>query len=788
MWLLVSEFFTPAPIRSVLYTEGFLYTGGEDACLRKFKVRDDGEVEATNVVVQHDHWVTALTYQPAGAGALLPEGCVVTGCRDGGIRLYSSNGDLLKSLRGHRGGVTSFSWLDENRLVSGSWDGSAIVWDVAAGVPVQTLGGHENAVSVLGWEQGKTVVTASTGEKLNDALANFKMRTWDAATGTCTAEYTDHEGSIRGLSALASGTHFISCANDGSVKVRVKSGTDVVSTVVHDPQDDGSLPMILTCCGLYSEGGMAYVSGGEDGSCCVWDETQRVASLAHPSTVWCTSALANGDFATGCEDGVLRIFSCDVARQAATGAEEKTTRLNEAAEAVKAALRARQAPTAAQVNSYPKWEEAAAHPGSRAGVVKVFNKGGIAIAAQWDDMSKCWIETGEVTGLGGGGKDLVNGVEYDYALPVELETTGGQVVTFQLGYNTGENPFVAAQRFIDTNEHVSQYHLQQIADFISRNTGAAASAPTFDMTAGGAPSTSNLVGATPGAPAGSSTQMSAPTASKYTFFPHKFLITFDDVPAALLTKVLPKYCEFNPGLSVAEQDKVTALTNTLANTKFYHSTAVSTAEVQALARCAPDLSPDAIFPTFDLVRVVLLHPEGAVALHKSGALTTIMDKVLSVLSLGGSCPNPAALTGLRMLCNVLKSPDLGVVYFSEDRIVKVLTAAAAQATSANKQVRGALSGLLANVAYARGTALGAAAASQVSDTAYRLVVEEKDSADVVVRGFLALGTLGVAGRLSGVVRGATEASTAVVQAWTERVGAGDNIKLMFEAVSILGSG
>lgn len=45
-----------------------------------------------------------------------------------------------------------FGWA---QLISGSWDGTAKVWDVASGSCLVTLGGHENGVCVLGLPDGK---------------------------------------------------------------------------------------------------------------------------------------------------------------------------------------------------------------------------------------------------------------------------------------------------------------------------------------------------------------------------------------------------------------------------------------------------------------------------------------------------------------------------------------------------------------------------------------------------------------------------------------------------------
>ena len=103
-------------------------------------------------------------------------------------------------------------------------------------------------------------------------------------------------------------------------------------------------------------------------------------------------------------------------------------------------------PSAEEVAQLSRWDDRGSHVASSEGFVKLFNKSGVAIAAQWSLVSKVWIEIGEVTG--NADSDTIDGVAYDHVLPVEIETSGG-LSTLQLGYNNGENPFVAAQRFID---------------------------------------------------------------------------------------------------------------------------------------------------------------------------------------------------------------------------------------------------------------------------------------------------------------------------------------------------
>lgn len=74
----------------------------------------------------------------------------------------------------------------------------------------------------------------------------------------------------------------------------------------------------------------------------------------------------------------------------------------------------------------------------------------------------------QVMGASEGG--LVDGESYDRAYPIEVEGDGGGVRKLQIGYNNGENPFVAAQRFIDKNE-LPQSYLGQIADYLTKRAG-----------------------------------------------------------------------------------------------------------------------------------------------------------------------------------------------------------------------------------------------------------------------------------------------------------------------------
>lgn len=165
-------------------------------------------------IYDHEHWVTASMKLPAGIVAECPAGGFATGSMDKKIRIYSGDGVRVAVLTGHEGGVTSLGLsADGKYLLSGSWDGTARVWDLQTKECMHVLPEHENGVCVLGLPNG-TIVTGSTGRQVGNAVVDFKLRFWTHFALTKTI--TDHNGPVRQL-ALVPEIGFVSCSNDGYV-------------------------------------------------------------------------------------------------------------------------------------------------------------------------------------------------------------------------------------------------------------------------------------------------------------------------------------------------------------------------------------------------------------------------------------------------------------------------------------------------------------------------------------------------------------------------------------------
>lgn len=110
----------------------------------------------------HTDHVLCARYSPCGR-------YIATAARDGVVRVWTSDGEAVgKPLTGHSGYITDIAWepvhlANENigcRLVSGSKDRTARVWDVLSGVCLYTFS-HTNTVSCVKWGGFGHIYTAS---------------------------------------------------------------------------------------------------------------------------------------------------------------------------------------------------------------------------------------------------------------------------------------------------------------------------------------------------------------------------------------------------------------------------------------------------------------------------------------------------------------------------------------------------------------------------------------------------------------------------------------------------
>jgi phospholipase A-2-activating protein len=423
---------------------------------------------------------------------------------------------------------------------------------------------------------------------------------------------------------------------------------------------------------------MDFVSSGEDGSVVVWQGTEMLQSIPHPKTVWVvlgyktsSPSTNRGIFMTGGQDGLLRIFSKESQFKDNTAIQQLN---NEFIEEVAAAKQAKNnGPTAEDLAKATKWENRGNVAGKSEHQIMVFNRDNRLIAAEWANGS--WVFVGDVTGKGGDDGGItasdageLNGVHYDHILPVEIETSTG-LKTLQLGYNSLENPFVAAQRFIDANG-IGQYYLQQVADWILQRSGGGGGSGSQQPH----PRTASMGSQSSSPKNPNDSLMIVESVPKHLF---SFIIdgfaVFNDIPN--ISKLVTKLKELNSQVSSeyqipsSEMTLMEKLLSTLEQTSYYHSSKISVEEINAIASIVsrwtnvPDLTVNNnLFIIFDILRMLLVHPQ-AVELFQSlkcrSAVLKILQSTKEVFSLvSSSLSYQVFLTALRFFCNFLKNEQI----------------------------------------------------------------------------------------------------------------------------------
>ncbi len=95
---------------------------------------------------------------------------------------------------------------DGKTLVTGTWDGSAVFWDVATGKERLTLAGYKTGLRALAISPDSKTVATAAGDRI--------VRLWDSATGKPKGEFKDYAGRIMGLAFSPDGKFLATAGGD----------------------------------------------------------------------------------------------------------------------------------------------------------------------------------------------------------------------------------------------------------------------------------------------------------------------------------------------------------------------------------------------------------------------------------------------------------------------------------------------------------------------------------------------------------------------------------------------
>jgi phospholipase A-2-activating protein len=164
--------------------------------------------------------------------------------------MLDQNGNPERMMEGHESVICMLAQIDSKTIVSGSWDGTAKVWDLESGKCTATLEGHSHAVAVFVAPDGR-IITGSQDKKIRIWNSDYTLyKEWDA-----------HMDIVRKFADF-SPIGFVSCSNDGNLKIWTYEG-DLVQEL------KGHSGYVFT---VYTLPGNIIVSGGDDRMVKIWKD------------------------------------------------------------------------------------------------------------------------------------------------------------------------------------------------------------------------------------------------------------------------------------------------------------------------------------------------------------------------------------------------------------------------------------------------------------------------------------------------------------------------------------
>jgi len=289
----------------------------------------------------------------------------------------------------HSGSVNSVAFSPDGKTVlSGSYDHTLKLWDVATGYEIRTLVGHSGEVTSVAFSpDGKTALSAS---------ADATLKLWDIETGRQIKTLAGHSGSVNSIAFSPDGKSALSGGDDYTLRLwDLTKGHEVGTFSGHSGG--------VTCV-AFSPNGRRALSGSWDKMLKLWDLTtgreirnftahsNRITSVAFSpdgenaiSTSW-DGAIKLWDIATGHE---IRSFAGHVGgTNSATFSADGKTVLSGGWDST---LRLWDAATGREIRSFA---------GQTGGILSVgFSPDGrIALTGNFDDTLKFWdLTTGRET-------------------------------------------------------------------------------------------------------------------------------------------------------------------------------------------------------------------------------------------------------------------------------------------------------------------------------------------------------------------------------------------------------
>lgn len=283
---------------------------GYQAELPAFVTASENEIAKAQQQVQDARRVVGLSYLDRGHSLLLDE-CPMRAlpylvlARAESIdspvlrMLFAEASAYLPLLTfvGHSGAVTSVECsADDRLLVTGSEDGTALIWNAATGDPVTPRLEHDDRVRASVFSpDGRFVATASD---------DHSARVWSVSSGEAVTPPLRHEGPVLAVAFSPNGALVVSTSADHTARIwDACTGQLVTPPLQHEA---------AVTAAAFHPGGTRLATASRDGTAKIWEAaTGKLASspLVHQATVLTVAFNPDGTrMITGSDDNLARIW------------------------------------------------------------------------------------------------------------------------------------------------------------------------------------------------------------------------------------------------------------------------------------------------------------------------------------------------------------------------------------------------------------------------------------------------------------------------------------------------
>ncbi|MBD3887006.1 CHAT domain-containing protein [Phormidium tenue FACHB-886] len=257
----------------------------KDQALKVLQQANYQVVEKNRLLLEQGSFIWAVALSPDYQS-------IAAASEDKTVRLWSPNGQEIKTLTGHAARVWGVAFsLDNQIIASASEDKTVRLWS-REGQLLHILRGHRDAV----W----SVAISPDSQTLASSSSDGTVRLW-SREGRSLQILKGHNSPVFGIAFSPDGQLIGSTSQDGTVKLWDRTGKELNSFKGHSNR---------VAAIAFSPNSQQIATASDDGTAILWnrDGKKLRTFVGHSDAVWHVAFSPNGQLATASWDGTIKLW------------------------------------------------------------------------------------------------------------------------------------------------------------------------------------------------------------------------------------------------------------------------------------------------------------------------------------------------------------------------------------------------------------------------------------------------------------------------------------------------